>query len=379
LEKQTQKIAICHHTLASLGGGERVGMCTIEALNKISIIPDVYTTSPIKLSYLQDFYGKKIKCRLHVIMPFSLRLFGIYQRLLASFYSFKLSGYDVVVNTTGVYIPLFFKSLVKRYLLYVYNPLVSVHSFTVKENSKYERSLFWKTYYQPYQNIIKSSIQKLGNTELLAVSDFTKQRIIKYWNKPSLTVYPPVDVDAFSQVFDNTDREGVISIGRFTPEKNQLLQLEIAKQLPNLTFRICGSANTPYYLRWYQHVKSEAEKMGLRNVEFYPNVPFKKLVSLIGSSKIFIHTTRYEDFGLTTCEAIAGGCVPCVIDSGGQRESVPFRNLRFRSVGEAVSVIQRINTANNVDLLELRKKLFEHIKQFDEGNFKEQMLKVILK
>jgi len=47
--EQTPKIAICHHTLASLGGGERVGASTIEALNKVDIVPDVYTTSPINI------------------------------------------------------------------------------------------------------------------------------------------------------------------------------------------------------------------------------------------------------------------------------------------------------------------------------------------
>jgi len=370
--EQTPKIAICHHTLASLGGGERVGASTIEALNKVDIAPDVYTTSPIDLEYLQDFYGKKITCKLHVIMPFSVRLFGIYQRLLASFYSFKLANYDVVVNTTGVYTPLFFKSLVKRYLLYVYNPLVPVKSFTIKENLKYERSLFWKVYYQPYQNVIRNSIQKLGGTELLAVSEFTKWRIMKYWNKSSTTVYPPVDVETFSQVFSNTDREGVISIGRFTPEKNQLLQLEIAEQLPNLTFRICGSAKTPYYWRWFQHVKAKAEEMDLHNVELYPTIPFKRLIKLIGESEFFLHTMFNEDFGLTTAEAIAGGCVPVVHNSGGQKEVVPSNFLRFNDVKEAVKILSYLHPKISRD------KLFKHVWQYREEVFQTRMLKVIL-
>ena len=376
--KSGKNIAICHHTLSSLGGGERVGVTTVEALNEIGVIPDMYTTNPIKLSYLNDFYGKRVKCKIHTIMPFNLKLFGIYQRLLASFNSFRLMNYDVVVNTTGIYTPLFLKSLVKRYILYVYNPLVPITFTTVKENFKYSKNLFWKVYYQPYQKLITTSIQKLGNTEILAVSAFTKWRIEKYWKKSSIIVFPPVDIKTFSTVFNNTDRDGVISIGRFTPEKEQLKQLEIAKQLPSITFRICGSAKTPYYWRWYQHIKSKTAKMGLKNVELYPNVPFQKLVSLIGKSKIFIHTMRYEDFGLTTCEAIAGGCIPCVIDSGGQRESVPHRNLRFRSVKEAVNIINKINSEDGDNLSELKRKLFDHINQFDESNFKKNMLKVIL-
>jgi len=367
-----KKIAIVHHTLASLGGGERVAASLIEALNKSGVVPDVYTTSPVKLSYLQDFYGKEIKCKLHAIMPFAVRLFGIYHRLIASLNSFTLTGYDAVVNTTGIYTPLFFKSVIKRYLLYVYSPIVPTQPFAVKQYSKYERSLFWKIYFQPYQNIIKSSIKNLGDTELIAVSDFTKWRIKKYWNKPSVTIYPPVDIETFSQVFEKTDRDGVISIGRFSPEKNHVLQLEIAKQLPNLTFRICGSAKTPYYWRWYQHVKAKAEELDLKNVEFYPNIPFKKLIELIGESKFFLHSMFYEDFGLTTCEAVAGGCIPCVHNSGGQKEVVPYKFLRFNNVKEAVKILSGSYPSS------LREDLFKHIQQFREENFQNQMLKVIL-
>ena len=377
MEKQISKIAICHHTLTSLGGGERVGVSLIDALNKTGIVPDVYTTSPIDLTYLQNFYGKKIECKLHTIMPFAVRLFGIYQRLVASMHSFRLIGYDVVVNTTGIYVPIFLKSFIKRYIIYIYNPLVPIYPFAVKGHLKYERSLFWKLYFQPYQNIIRTSIKRLGNNELLAVSNFTKWRIEKYWNKQSTTVYPPVDIETFSQIFGNTDRDGVISIARFTPEKNHILQLEIAKQLPDLTFRICGSAKTPYYWHWFQHVKAEAEKMNLSNVEFYPTVLFNKLIELVGKSKYFLHTMFNEDFGLTTAETIAGGCLPVVHNSGGQREVVPYRRLRFDNVEEAVKIIVKADKMSKGELGILRSKLFTHIQQFDESNFKKNMLRVI--
>ena len=369
-----KKIAITHHTLASLGGGERVGVSLIEALNKADVVPDVYTTSPIKLSYLQQYYGKEIKCHIKSILPITMATFGIYQRLLPSFKSFSLTGYDVVINTTGIYTPLFLKSFIKRYLLYIYNPLVPLQFTAVKENLKYERSLFWKLYFQPYQGLVKRSIRKLADTEILSVSNFTKWRVWKYWNKQSKTVYPPVDIGNFSSTFDNNNREGVISIARFTPEKNHLLQLEIAKKLPSLTFRICGSAKTPYYWRWYQHIKTKAEELNANNVEFYPNIPFKSLVTLIGESRFFLHTMFYEDFGLTTAEAIAGGCLPIVHNSGGQKEVVPIKELRFNNVDEAVSIMVNLSRQ---DECAYKESLYNHIQQFSEDVFQQKMLEVM--
>jgi len=365
-----------------MGGGERVGATLIEALNDVDVCPDVYSIAPVPKEYFSSFYGKNLRYRLIPAFPFRIKVLGIYQRILSSSLSFRLTGYDVVVNTTGVYTPMLFRSLLKRYILYIYNPIVMMKNqkYVPKPLSiaKYEKSLFWKLYYIPYKTILSHSVRNV-KAELLAVSRFTKWRLKKYVGMQSKVVYPPVDIRTFSTVFDNADRDGVISIGRFTPEKEQLKQLEIAKYLPDMTFRLCGSAKTPYYWHWYQHVKSKAEDMNLKNVEFYPNVPFKKLVTLIGKSKIFIHNMLYEDFGLTTCEAIAGGCIPCVIDSGGQKEIVPFHSLRFKTIKETVSIINRINAQDNAENSGLKQKLFDHIKQFDEGNFKEQMLDAIFR
>lgn len=380
MEKCPQKIAIVHHTLAAMGGGERVGATLIEALNEVGIRPDVYSTAPIPKEYFNSFYNKKLEYKLISLFPFRIKIFGIYQKILSSYSSFRLINYDVVVNTTGVYTPMLFNNLLKRYILYLYNPYVMMkdQKYVAKplSISKYDKSLFWKLYYIPYKNILSYSIKHI-KAEVLAVSRFTQWRLKEFAGMESKVVYPPVDIETFSTVFNNKDRNGVISIGRFTPEKEQLKQLEIAKYLPSMTFRICGSAKTPYYWRWFQHVKAKAEEMNLKNVEFYPNISLKRLVSLIGESKIFIHNMLYEDFGLSTCEAIAGGCIPCVIDSGGQKEIVFIRDLRFRDIKEAIGIIQKINNMESRDLESLRKSLFEHIKQYDERNFKENMLKVI--
>ncbi|MGQ9506351.1 MAG: glycosyltransferase [Candidatus Bathycorpusculaceae bacterium] len=365
------KIAIILHTFSGRGGGERVSVSTIEALNHAGVVPHVYTTSPIQLNFLPSFCGKNIKIHVHSIAPFSISLFSIYQPLIISFSSFRLIDYDVVINTSGIYTPFFFKNLVKRYILYVYNPLGPLQLIEAKENLRYQKSLFWKLYFQPYQNLIKHGLNKLGEAELLAVSDFTKWRIKKYWNRESRTVYPPVDISSFSQVFNNKAREGVISVGTFYPEKNHLLQLEIAKHLPDVTFRICGSAESSFYWKWFLHVKAKAEETDLKNVEFYPNIPFSKLVELIGESKFFIHTMINEDFGLATCEAIAGGCLPVVHDSGGQREVVPYRFLRWNNVKEAAKILKGSYPEY------LRDELFRHIQQFSEKNFHEKILKVI--
>lgn len=112
--------------------------------------------------------------------------------------------------------------------------------------------------------------------------------------------------------------------------------------------------------------------MDLKNVEFYPNIPIDSMVELIGRSKIFLHTMLHEDFGLTTCEAIAGRCIPCVIDSGGQKEIVTDNRLRFLTVDDAVKVIKKIESLDKDECKKMRASLSKHIQQFDESNFKKK-------
>ena len=370
----TVKIAIVHQTLRELGGGERICISLTNALNKAGLTPDVYTNNPVEKTRLENFYGKKLKLNLHSLSPIVLPILGIYQRILASFMSFTLTNYDVVINTTGVYTPLSFATLMKRYILYVH--MVPVEPFKLESNLKYQRNLFWKMYFQPYQSIVKNSAKRIVG-EVLANSNFTRRRIEKYWHKKATTVYPPVDIESFSSTFYNRKRDGVITIGRFSPEKNHFIQLELAKRLPNITFRICGSVNTPFYENWFRKIKAKVEEEELKNVELHSNVPFKQLVRLIGESKIFFHVMFNEDFGLTTCEAIAGGCVPCVHNSGGQIEVVPDRDHRFSSIGEAAGVIEKINSMGEGEIEGRRERFFRHVKNFDEQKFQSSMLEVI--
>lgn len=365
------KIAILHHTFRSWGGGERVSLTLIKAINENNIVPDLYTVSPVDLNFIKKFFGEGVKANTYTIIPIKLNLFGIYQRLFQSIILPKLEKYDLVINTTGVYTPLYKHETLKRYILYIYNPQI----WDMPE--KYTESTFWKLYYQPYRSIINNSIKKLDGIELLSVSKFTKLRIEKYWGYQSRVIYPPVNIKEFTQVSDNIDRDGVITIGRFTPEKNHLHQLEIAKKLPHIRFRICGSTGTTMYYKWYQYIKAKAEEMNLKNIEFHPNIPFKKLLDLVSQSKIFLHTFPREDFGIVSIEAEAGGCIPIVPNQGGNIETVPTPDLRYNTHEEAVQKIKRYHNLTGEEYHKLRNRLKQHAQQFTEETFKKNIIKMI--
>ena len=66
------------------------------------------------------------------------------------------------------------------------------------------------------------------------------------------------------------------------------------------------------------------------DVDLYPNASWDKIVELYNRAQVFWHCKGYgeddpymmEHFGMTTVEAMGAGCVPVVINKGGQAEIV---------------------------------------------------------
>lgn len=373
------KVAIIHHTLTDLGGAERVFAFLVHALNRLGIVPDVYSSDPVEPSEVSRIFGVDVSYNVKRVCAPHLKMFGLYRRALISYLTPKLDHYDVVYNTTGVLIPILVPE--SRYVLYVYNPTFNRDGDFIEQTvgvEKYRRGL-WSLYINPFRWFIRKGIRGLArpNVTICAVSNFTRDKVRRYWGLNAVTVYPPVDTEKFSSVWDNVKREGVILIGRYTPEKRHHELVEVAKKMRDVTFRLVGTANTPHYRQYLDFVRSLVERYDLKNVEIHVNVPFKKLVELLGESKILVHALRYEDFGLTPAEGVCGGVVPLVHDSGGLREVVPFPEWRFSDTEEMALMI---NALSKVPYQEVRPRV-ERLRKyvvhsFSAEKFMDSMLRV---
>lgn len=174
---------------------------------------------------------------------------------------------------------------------------------------------------------------------ITANSKFTAGWVARYWGTEAEVVYTVCDI-----VGPGDDKDKIIlSVGRFSPDKinfhpkNQRLLLETFKQMTDL-----------HRAGWQLHLAGSCLKDDLDTAEFitelrsaaqgYPihfhlNVKRDDLHQLYRRSYLYWHATGYgnseneyphkqEHFGQTTVEAMSAGCVPVVINTGGQRETV---------------------------------------------------------
>jgi len=170
-----------------------------------------------------------------------------------------------------------------------------------------------------------------------AISDFSRLWTKRRWGIDCTVVYPPVNT-SFKQV----DKEKIIlSVGRFAlrgygHRKNQEEMFEVFSDMqsgPTLDwkyFSVGGLDVSPAHQAYFARLSALAAKCGARVIA---NLARSELTSLYERASIFWHASGYgedqniepflvEHFGISTVEAMAAGCVPVVINKGGQSEIV---------------------------------------------------------
>lgn len=185
-----------------------------------------------------------------------------------------------------------------------------------------------------------------GYRTVMANSEYTRRWIRKLWRVDADVLYPPIQVD---RLHASPEREKVVlSVGRFFAPglghaKRQLEmvqwfgELVRAGKLPGWSMTVLGGCED-FQRPYLETVRAAAEGLPVR---IEANAPRAVVEQAMSTASVFWSATGYgedeqrapwahEHFGMTTAEAMAGGCVPVVIDRAGQREIVRDGEHGFR-------------------------------------------------
>ncbi len=169
----------------------------------------------------------------------------------------------------------------------------------------------------------------------LSISSFSRDWARKRWSVKTELLHPPVGIFPDSAA---TKENRILSVGRFATTghtKKQIEMLlafrELRNDLPGWSYYSLGGLNESEQDRRYFETALAFAEPG--RVEVRANIPRAQLQESYAAAKIFWHAAGLDDdlsaqpemaehFGLSTVEAMAHGCVPVVINLGGQREIV---------------------------------------------------------
>ena len=347
-----------------LGGRFQVTFEMTKVLNAMGIVPDFYSYRfRLSIEDIYIHYGSSIKINFHTIpepkLPFEWNITQFNRQI-----SPYVDGYDLVINSNNTSLGL---SERLNLISYVHYPRKArlMNSLSIGRLFKFNKDplMLNVLLYRWHTSTHWGDLQ-------VANSKFTAEKFEEHYSNEVKTIlYPPVDTrPTVATKMPNR----IVSLGRFSPNKRQLEQIQMMAELPSHELYIIGFKNDVAYFNKCQQV---IEELWLNNVHLISDATEAERDSILASSSFFIHSLRDEPFGITTVQGIAAGCIPIVHNSGGQKEIVQDVDLRFESENEIPGIIRNIQSTNRIS--GIKKGLQQHIKAYDISIFRRQFKSLI--
>jgi glycosyltransferase involved in cell wall biosynthesis len=236
--------------------------------------------------------------------------------------------------------------------------------------------------YNSLLNHLLKQLCRLGRPKLILTnSSWTARWVLRAYggNSPIKVLHPPVDVEYFLEVANEDTRENlIITISRFTPEKNLGEILKIAKSLKDYNFLLVGSVSK-YSKPVIENLRNYIESEGLENVTLKFNIPRNELREILSKAKYYLHPPFPEHFGIAVVEAMSAGCIPIVYRDGGVWYDIVSKvsgSLGYNTIDEVVKIIKGLDNDKDT-YIKLKEKSVEISKSFSYSNFKNKLLECI--
>jgi glycosyltransferase involved in cell wall biosynthesis len=371
------KAVVIHHSINTSGGETTLAIETIQALHELGYNIELVTAQKPNLENIAKLYGKKIPIsNIKSLLPFKINYFGVYQRLLISILPLSLKDSDIVINTNGIPLHYAIPNNVPSMVYIPFPPfLIGSEGYN---NTKYQKSLFWKLYFKPYR-IMASKITKATLTKsnaVLTISKFSRDALRKACPEVEpYVLYPPVDIERFSIAYRSISRERkVLVISRFSPEKQIEKAIKIARLLRgNIKFEVIGSL-IPANRSYFDSLQKMIQDYRLEGIiRLIPNATNVELLDAMSTCTLYLHTMYGDHFGVSVVEAMAAGLVPIVPCYGGSSEIVPLE-YQYNILEEALDrILKNIDEYNS----DKREKMYNIAKHYSQPRFREMLQQCI--
>lgn len=316
------KIALVHDFLVQYGGAERV----LEVLSEMFPEAPIYTLLIDKEKMRGKFMNKEIRTSFLQKFPRFLR--KRYRWLLPLFptapETFDLREFDLVISSSGAWCKGIVTKLNTVHMAYIHSPMRFVWDYNeryMKEN----RQGGLGTIIRPYLSYLRIWDRLAADRPdyLIANSQYTKERIKKYYRKDSKVIYPPVLPSSARQNFkknlsghllpgkgEDYKENYFLVVSRLSAYKKIDATIEAFNKL-GLPLVIVGEGNQEKYLK----------KIAGKNIKFMGWLPDDKLQRIYNNARAFVFSS-IDDFSIAPVEAMGYGIPVIAIRKGGVKESV---------------------------------------------------------
>ena len=395
-KSQELKVALVHDFLVQYGGAEKVLESLCEMFPKAPIYTLLYdkekilvaysdgtppqsppqrggeaeryssrkiTQREIHASFLQKF-PKFLRNRRRFLLPF----------MPAAPETFDLREYDLVISSSGAWSKGIITKLNTIHIAYIHSPM----RFAWDYNERYVNEIGKKRicfFARAILNYIRVWDRQAADRPdyLIANSEYTQERIKKYYRRNSRVIYPPVKKIQIPNPkfqilnkFQIPNSKFFLVVSRLSAYKKVSLAVEAFNKL-GLPLIVVGEGEQ----------EKKLKKIAKENVKILGWQSDEKLAEYYASARAFIFPCE-DDFGLTMVEAMSYGVPVIAFQKGGAKEIIQEGiNGEFFSAQTPEVLadgVRRFMENENKYNKEIIKKSAE---KFSEERFKDSFMEIV--
>ena len=401
------KVVVAHHLWSRAGGEELVNAYIVKTLLEAGHDVVAVSTFGFEKEKYREWFGIDLgDIKVYTLLPRTVPLFGIYRRLglyIPLKKAIKKEKPRIVFIDSELYKPIIELKRKNEFRLveYIHFPFYMIRlregdvleeyrealekylSDATRYHKKY-RSGPWRYYFKLwlklYGRVARDNPFETADI-VMANSRYIARLIKMLWGGEALVLNPPVkvrDLEPYGKKSFEERDDAVVMIGRISPEKNIEDVIDaIALTDTKPILRVVGGL-IPTITSYKEFLKRRAKEKGVK-IEFYPNVSRDELVNIASSSKIFVHATIGEHFGIAVVEGMAVGCPVIVHMSGGPYEDIidcGKYGLPYNSLEELAEHIDKVLTDLNL-WNRYHEKSLRRALAFSEEEFARKLLGIV--
>jgi len=356
------KVAVIHDWLVTDAGAEKV----LKAILEIYKDADIFSL----VDFLNDKDRKEILDNRAVNtsfiqnLPFAKKNFRNYLALFPkAIKSLDLKKYDLLISSSWAVAKGISKSENQLHISYCYTPIRYAWDMYEEytSNLKQPKKFFVQ---QTLKYIKKFDLKTLGGVDyFIADSKFVASRIKKTYNRDSIVIYPPVDVDNFT--LKDKKEQFYLTASRLVPYKKTKLIVEAFNEMPHKNLVVIGGGED------YENIKAIAKE----NIKLLGYQEKSVLVDYMQRAKAFVYAA-IEDFGIVPIEAQACGTPVIALGIGGTLETVKdkFSGIHFKNQTKE----DIINAVNKFETIKFDyNQISKDVNSFSTKRFKQEIKQFI--
>jgi glycosyltransferase involved in cell wall biosynthesis len=324
-----RRVALVHDWLNQVGGAEYVlevfvrmfpGAPVCTSMYAPDRMPAAYRSWDIRTSFMQHLPG--VARHHQVYMP-------VYP---GAFTQMDLGGYDLILSNKSGFCHGVRTPPGALHICYCLTPtrfLWQYEAYSERESLSKEVDGALRPLLGPLRRWDYDAAQRVHH--FVAISREIQDRIRRFYNRDSVVIYPPVDINRFSPSADGPG-DYYLAGGRLIPYKRTDLAVRACSEL-GLRLLVFGDGRD----------REALKRMAGPSVTFLGRVPDDELARLYAGARAFIFP-GLEDFGIAPLEAQAAGRPVIAFAGGGALETViPGQTGEFFPKQTVASLVQALS------------------------------------